>query len=101
MPSFKQQTGPCVIHDKFAELEQLCQDIGQALTSHSHVTLHKTLFSSISLFLDPIYMKKKCSRHAIQSVLVLFLNASLRKLDFGERRMFSEPEMCKVKAMNN
>lgn len=74
----------------------LCRDFGQALTSHSHVTLHKTLFSSISLYLDPVYMKEKCSRHAIQRVLVLFLNASLRELDFGERRMFSEPEMCKV-----
>lgn len=81
---------------KKQELEQVCRDIGQALTSHSHVTLHKTLFSSISLYLDPIYTKEKCSRRAIQSVLVLFLNASLRELDFGERRMFSEPEMCKA-----
>ncbi|MPC08033.1 hypothetical protein E2C01_000603 [Portunus trituberculatus] len=79
---------------KHEELELLCQDIGQALTSHSHVTLHRSLFTSISLCLDPVYMKEKWCRHTIQSVLVLFLNASLRELDFGERKMFSEYEMC-------
>ncbi|XP_045129332.1 uncharacterized protein LOC123515025 isoform X3 [Portunus trituberculatus] len=81
---------------KHEELELLCQDIGQALTSHSHVTLHRSLFTSISLCLDPVYMKEKWCRHTIQSVLVLFLNASLRELDFGERKMFSEYEMCQV-----
>lgn len=83
---------------KKEELELLCRDIGQALTSHSHVTLHRTLFTSISSCLDPVYVKEKCSRHAIQSALVLFLNASLRELDFGERKMFSEHEMCQVLA---
>ncbi|KAG0717514.1 hypothetical protein GWK47_054258 [Chionoecetes opilio] len=81
---------------KQEDLEQFCQDLGQALTSHSHVTLHRTLFGSISTLLDPIYMKEKSSRHAIRSALVPFLNASLRELDFGERRMFSEPGMCQA-----
>ncbi|XP_053654141.2 uncharacterized protein [Cherax quadricarinatus] len=78
------------------KLEVIREELSQLLTSHSHVTLHDHLFESFTVRLDPLYMHNKKVRPAIQCILVHFINSTLRYLDFGKAKMFSEASMCKV-----
>ncbi|XP_042230444.1 uncharacterized protein LOC121871910 isoform X2 [Homarus americanus] len=78
------------------ELEAVRQELCRLLTSHSHVTLHRLLFDSIMTQLDPIYMRDRKVRPAAQDIIIHFINSTLRDLDFGRVKMFSEAEMCKV-----
>nr|XP_045597925.1 uncharacterized protein LOC123757966 [Procambarus clarkii]XP_045597927.1 uncharacterized protein LOC123757966 [Procambarus clarkii]XP_045597928.1 uncharacterized protein LOC123757966 [Procambarus clarkii]XP_045597929.1 uncharacterized protein LOC123757966 [Procambarus clarkii] len=76
--------------------EALRQELSQLLTSHSHVTLHGLLFDSIMTHLDPIYMRDKRGRPAVLDIIMHFINSTLRELDFGKAKMFSEANMCKI-----
>lgn len=82
--------------DMQEKLETLRQELGVQLTSHSHVMLHELLFSNIITRLDLMYMRQKKIRKAVQDILPHFLNSSLRELDFGRTKMFSEQDMCKI-----
>ncbi|CAL4104453.1 unnamed protein product, partial [Meganyctiphanes norvegica] len=78
------------------ELEKLYKDLGSILTGHSHVTLHDLLFSSTCIKLNGIYNNNKLARSAILDIIPLFINSSLRDLDFERFKMLSDAAMCKV-----
>ncbi|XP_071537417.1 uncharacterized protein [Panulirus ornatus] len=82
--------------ERQGKFEIIRQELSRLLTSHSHAALHGLLFNSITSRLDPIYMREKKTRHAVQDILTYFINSTLRNLDFGNAKMFSEADMCKI-----
>ncbi|XP_068206775.1 uncharacterized protein [Palaemon carinicauda] len=77
-------------------LETYKKELIDVLTSHSDVSLHDKLFSSFVAKCSDCYIAKKKLRPFIQEFVPKFLNSSLRELDFGKSRMFSEAEMCRI-----
>ncbi|XP_066951564.1 uncharacterized protein [Macrobrachium rosenbergii] len=77
-------------------LETYKKELISLLTSHSDVSLHDKLFSSFVSKCSDYYIAKKKLRPFIQELVPRFLNSSLRELDFGKSRMFSEAEMCQI-----
>jgi len=66
------------------------------LTGHSHVGLHDLLFRSTCIKLNAIYNSNKLARASILDIIPLFINSSLRDLDFESFKMLSDAAMCKV-----
>ncbi|KAK7081246.1 hypothetical protein SK128_014407 [Halocaridina rubra] len=81
---------------KLEKLDAYRNDLIHLLTSHCHVTMHGTLFSALVHRFSDLYMGKRGLRPIIQEIVPLFLNSSLRELDYGKSRMFAEAEMCQI-----